>query len=244
MTRTLAAALLLALACAAFSAPGYIDSRRIAPVRDGDAAAGKEKATACVACHGENGISPTPIFPNLRSQSVEYLYSMLVEFKRGTRETSPMTPLVAPLSDREMRDLAAFYAEAGRRPAPAAPAAPVESAADSASLTRGRQLYMQGDGARGIPPCQGCHGAEAEGHPLLAQSGAATDALYRTYPALRAQKRDYLVTRLKEYREGKLAVTTNAFIMVGVTRHLDDDSIDAVAAWLSAMPIDDSPGGG
>ena len=241
MRRVLAAALLLALACAAFAAPGYIDSRRIGPVRDGDAAAGKEKVTACVACHGENGISPAPIFPNLRSQTVEYLYSMLVDFKRGTRETSPMTPLVAPLSDRDMRDLAAFYAGAGRRPAPATP---VESAVDSASLTLGRQLYMQGDAARGIPPCQGCHGAEAEGHPLVMQSGAAADASYLTYPALRAQKRDYLVTRLREYREGKLAVSTNAFIMVGVTRHLDDESIDAIAAWLSTMPIDDSPGSG
>ena len=224
-----------------FAAPDYVDSRRIEPVRDGDVAAGKEKATACLGCHDENGLSPAPIFPNLRGQTVEYLYSMLVDFKRGTRATSPMTPLVAALSDRDMRDLAAFYAGAGRRPAPATP---VDSPVDSTVLERGRQLYMRGDATRGIPPCQGCHGAEAEGHPLVMQSGAAADASYRTYPALRAQKRDYLVTRLREYREGKLAVSTNAFIMVGVTRHLDDESIDAIAAWLSTMPIDDSPGSG
>ena len=239
--RRLAAALLLASACAAFAGSDYVDSRRMEPVRDGDVAAGKEKAAACLACHDENGLSPAPIFPNLRGQTVEYLYSMLVDFKRGTRATSPMTPLVAALSDRDMRDLAAFYAGAGRRPAPATP---IDSPVDSTVLARGRLLYMQGDAARGIPPCQGCHGAEAEGHPLLAQSRAATDALYRTYPALRAQKREYIATRLKGYRDGGLAASTNAFIMVGVTRHLDDDSIDAIAAWLSAMPIDDSPGSG
>ena len=241
MRRVLAAALLLASACAVFAASDYVDSRRIEPVRDGDVAAGKEKATACLGCHDENGLSPAPIFPNLRGQTAEYLYSMLVDFKRGTRATSPMTPLVAALSDGDMRDLAAFYAGAGRRPAPATP---VDSPVDSTVLERGRLLYMRGDATRGIPPCQGCHGAEAEGHPLVMQSGAAADASYLTYPALRAQKRDYLVTRLREYREGKLAVSTNAFIMVGVTRHLDDESIDAIAAWLSTMPIDDSPGSG
>ena len=95
-------------------------------------------------------------------------------------------------------------------------------------------LYERRCGAR-YPPCQGCHGAEANGHPLVTQEGTDADAFYRSYPALRGQKGNYLVTRLKEYREGTLAASSNAFIMVGVTRHLDDDSIDALAAWLSTM---------
>ena len=121
LARILAGATLFASAGAAFAAPDYIDSRRIEPVRDGDVAAGTQKATVCLGCHGENGISPASIFPNLRGQTIEYLYWMLVDFKRGTRPMSTMTPLVAPLSDQDLRDLAAFYAQAGRRPEPATP---------------------------------------------------------------------------------------------------------------------------
>ena len=237
LARILAGATLFASAGAAFAAPDYIDSRRIEPVRDGDVAAGTQKATVCLGCHGENGISPASIFPNLRGQSIEYLYWMLVDFKRGKRPMSTMTPLVAPLSDQDLRDLAAFYAQAGRR---SEPATPVDTATDSTLAARGEQLYLRGDATLGIPPCQGCHGVDAGGHPLVTQTGAVAHAFYRTYPALRAQKGDYLVTRLKEYREGNLAASTNAFIMAGVSRHLDDESINALAAWLSAMPMGSS----
>lgn len=227
-----AAGLLLVSVSPAFAAPDYIDLRRIEAVR-GDAAAGRDKATTCIACHGDNGVSPSPMFPNLRGQTTEYLYWSLVDFKRGTR--SPlMTPLVEPLSDQDMRDLAAFYAEAGKRPVSSPPAVPP---ADGDLQARGKELYLQGDAERAIPPCQGCHGADANGHPLVARAGSGSNAAYGTYPALRVQKGSYLVTRLQEYREGALSGSTNDFIMTGVARHLDDGSIDALAAWLSTLPM-------
>ena len=34
---------------------------------------GKEKSATCVVCHGENGISVSPIWPNLAGQHVKYL---------------------------------------------------------------------------------------------------------------------------------------------------------------------------
>ncbi len=209
------------------AAADYLDLRRVEPIRNGDVAAGQEKAAACIACHGGNGISPVSIFPNLRGQTVDYLYWALVDFKRSSRASSPMTPVVAPLSDQDLRDLAAFYA---MRPG-SAEAAPMVATpmgtADTAQLASGEQLYLHGKPAQGVPPCQGCHGADGSGNTR-----------HLTYPALRGQKADYLVAKLGEYREKKLADSTTDFIMTGVAAHLDDNAIRDLAAWLSAQSLD------
>ncbi|HEY0231834.1 MAG TPA: c-type cytochrome, partial [Dokdonella sp.] len=204
---------------AARAATDLIDLRRIDAVA-GDAAAGKAKAAACMGCHGPAGIAPVPMFPNLAGQKIEYLYWALVEFQRAARADSPMTAQVAKLDDVDLRDLAAYFA--------AQPAA--VAGADAATPdARAAALFHHGDPARGIPPCQGCHGIEAGGHPL-----AADAARYRTYPMLRGQHAPYLTQRLKDYRDGKLTESGNDRIMRGVARSLDDDSIDLLSSWLQA----------
>lgn len=212
----------------------FIDLRRIERVHDGDVAAGREKSATCVACHSDNGVSPAPIFPDLRGQTVEYLYWQLVDFKQGQTPMSVMEPIVAPLSDQDLRDVAAFYAQVGNQPVATAPA-PV-APADQNVLADGERLYLNGDAQRGVPPCQGCHGADGEGHPQAAQSGAPP--FYRTYPALRGQKAAYLVTKLTEFHEGKLSNSTNDFIMTGVARNLDEEAVQAIATWLATRPSD------
>ncbi len=142
----------------------------------------------CSACHGAAGISPAAMFPNLAGQHAEYLYWQLVVFKREARPESPMTSQIENLDDATMRDLAAWFASL--------PPAPSSPATDASS--RGATLYREGDPAHGTPPCQGCHGADARGNPL-----AADNASYRLYPALRGQHADYVVQRLKEFRDGK-----------------------------------------
>ena len=225
---------MLLLACSgAAAAADYIDLRRPPLVAAGDPAAGREKAAVCLACHDAAGMSPAPIFPNLRGQTFEYLYWALVDFKRGQRAMSPMTPLVASSNDQDLRDLAAFYAASGSEPPARAPA---PSQAEPAVLTRGERLYLEGDATLGLPPCQGCHGVEGSGHPLSAAAGAETLSAFRTYPALRAQQEAYVVAKLGEYRDGRLADSTNDFIMTGAAQNLDDASIGAIAAWLAALP--------
>src|SRR5690606_38235852 len=119
------------------------------------------KAEVCTACHGPQGVSIAPAFPNLAGQRADFMYWQLVEIKRNP--DSPMSPLVADLSDEDMRDLAAYYASLS--PTPAAPDADgTEAPADPALLRQGEQLYLAGDPAKGIPPCQGCHGTDARGH--------------------------------------------------------------------------------
>lgn len=213
------AALLLACSVAG-AASDLLDLRRIEPLV-GDVAAGKAKAMVCSACHGPLGITPVPLFPNLAGQKAEYLYWRLVAFKGAARPESPMTAQVANLDDAAMRDLAAWFASL---PAPA-PAA----AAGNDSVTRGETLYHDGDPARGIPPCQGCHGADAHGHPQ-----AREDAHWRVYPALHGQHAAYTLQRLKELGTDANPLSSSARIMGPIARSLDADSASAVAAWLES----------
>ena len=81
-----------------------------ATARAQDEAAGKAKASACFACHGPNGNSPTPEFPILAGQTARYLYLQLRDFKEGRREAAVMQPFVQKLSREDMLDLAAFFA--------------------------------------------------------------------------------------------------------------------------------------
>jgi cytochrome c553 len=215
-------ALLLMAASALAAAPRYADLRHVEPVH-GDAAAGAKKATVCFACHGANGVSVAPTFPRLAGQRPEFLYHRLVSFKRADPKdpyysVSPMTPNVAPLSDTDMRDLAAYFSSQ----------TPPATAAGAAAPGKGEALFLAGDPARGIPPCQGCHGAEAGG-PLI-----STDQ-YAAYPSLRGQYAPYLIARLTSFRKNLPHDTTNDFIMGGVAQTLDDESIQAIAAWLSSL---------
>jgi len=76
----------------------------------GDAAAGKAKAASCNACHGANGISAIPTYPNLAGQKEAYLAKQMKAFKDGTRKDPTMNAMAAPLSDADMANLAAHYA--------------------------------------------------------------------------------------------------------------------------------------
>lgn len=76
----------------------------------GDAAAGKAKAAACAACHGANGVSASPMYPNLAGQHEEYLVKSIKAYKSGDRGDPTMKAMVAPLSDTDITNLAAYFA--------------------------------------------------------------------------------------------------------------------------------------
>lgn len=78
-------------------------------VMAGDAAAGKAKAAMCASCHGANGISMSPLWPNLAGQKEQYLIKQIKAFRDGTRQDPMMAPMVAALSDADIENLAAFY---------------------------------------------------------------------------------------------------------------------------------------
>jgi cytochrome c553 len=75
----------------------------------GDAAAGKEKSAACVACHGENGIAIQAIYPNLAGQQEEYLVLATKAYRDGVRSDDMMKMFVMSLTDADIENLAAYY---------------------------------------------------------------------------------------------------------------------------------------
>jgi cytochrome c553 len=210
----------------ALATSSYTDLRAIEPIH-GDATAGARKAAVCQACHGANGTSMAPTFPRLAGQRPDYLYHRLVAFKQADANDpyyshSMMKSQVTALSDADMRNLAVYFAAQK----PTAPAA--NGVAPGELAEKGKAVFLNGDPPHGVPPCQGCHGAEAGGTP--SRSGQ-----YAAYPSMRGQYALYVTARLKSFRNGLPRDTTNDFIMGDVARGLDDESIEAVAAWIGSL---------
>jgi cytochrome c553 len=76
----------------------------------GEPAAGKEKAMVCAACHGQDGQSIDPTYPNLAGQHESYLIKALADYRAGRRTNAIMAPMAVNLSDQDIEDLAAWYA--------------------------------------------------------------------------------------------------------------------------------------
>jgi cytochrome c553 len=77
----------------------------------GDADVGRKKSTPCAACHGQNGVSPSPEFPNLAGQYSDYLETALTHYKNGKRKNPIMQAQVANLTPKDIMDLAAYYSK-------------------------------------------------------------------------------------------------------------------------------------
>ncbi len=104
---------------------------------------GATLALRCTMCHGARGLSDANS-PNLAGQYPIAIYKQLVDFKTGARSSAVMAPLVADLSDHDMRDLAAYYAYLPRL-------------TDSSAIGPPR-IVASGAPLRGIAPCGACHG--------------------------------------------------------------------------------------
>lgn len=80
---------------------------------EGDADAGEARSASCVACHGANGISAVPIYPNLAGQKEAYLANVLTAYKTQARQganAAVMWGIAAGLSEQDIANLAAYYA--------------------------------------------------------------------------------------------------------------------------------------
>jgi cytochrome c553 len=77
----------------------------------GNAASGKEKAAqVCAACHGPEGNKPSdPTQPILAGQHYDYLVRALTDYKVGRRNNPIMKGFAAPLSKKDIEDLAAWF---------------------------------------------------------------------------------------------------------------------------------------
>jgi cytochrome c553 len=184
----------------------------VAPASAGDAAAGQQKAAVCGACHGMTGNSVNPEWPNLAGQPEGYVVAQLQAFKEGRRVNALMTPMAVALSEQDMQDLGAYFAQQ----------TPAGLEADPSNWKDGEKLYRGGDLERDIPACIACHGPQGRGN------GPAR------YPALRAQHAVYAYSQLKAFKDGSRASAGND-IMQTVTDRMTDQEMRALASYLQGL---------
>ena len=80
-------------------------------VTAGDPAAGREMAASmCASCHSENGVSTVTQFPIIAGQYEDYLVQSLEDYRSGKRENPVMNGFASQLSDRDIANLAAWFA--------------------------------------------------------------------------------------------------------------------------------------
>ena len=81
----------------------------------GDAARGRDKTQMCQGCHGIEGwrTAYPEVYrvPSIGGQHEAYLAKALQEYKTGERGHPSMRAIAASLSDQDMADLAAYYAQ-------------------------------------------------------------------------------------------------------------------------------------
>ncbi|MBW7902373.1 MAG: cytochrome c4 [Rhodocyclaceae bacterium] len=211
MIRTTAMAVLLAAALNA-------NATEQAAAPKADPAKGKEIAeTICIACHGVDGNSPDPANPNIAGLGADYIYKQLSNFKApedgpALRDSPIMGGMVAGLSSEDMKNLAAHYSRQKQTPA---------AAGDETLIAEGRKLWRQGDFARGIPACAGCHGPAGAGLPAQ-------------YPRLAGQFKEYTEDQLKKFRLGERANDPEKMMRM-IADKMSDRQIKAIAEYAAGL---------
>jgi cytochrome c553 len=179
----------------------------------GNADEGKNKSAVCAGCHGADGNSGiNPLWPKLAGQHPQYIEQQLKDFKAGKRSDPLMSPMVLPLSEQDMADLAAYFSSQTKK---------VGTAAVDA-VDAGEQIYRAGNAETGVAACMACHGPAGSGNPLA------------NFPALNGQGAEYVVKALKDFRAGT-RTNSNAVMMQGVVARMTDEEMEAVAQYIQGL---------
>jgi cytochrome c553 len=100
------------LAAAAFLFPALAFAQAGPPA--GDAVAGSQKTQMCIGCHGIPGwrtaFPEVYKVPKLGGQHEAYIVKALQEYRSGARSHPSMRAIATSLSDKDIADLAAYYA--------------------------------------------------------------------------------------------------------------------------------------
>jgi len=137
-----------------------------------DAASGKAKSQTCFACHGVNGIGSAPNIPHIAAQPSLSIFYQLVQFREGMRKGGGMEVFAKPLSDDDIRDIAAYFSALPPPPA---------KAGDATKVALGLRLTQQSY-------CNSCHAPQLQGQKQV--------------PRLAGQSIEYFIVQLRNIRSG------------------------------------------
>ena len=181
-----------------------------APAKPDLAKGGTISSQVCAACHTADGSRGSPANPILQGQHPEYLAKQLAEFKSGKRKNAVMNGMAAPLSEEDMRNVAAFYASKTAKPG---------FAKNKDLVPLGEKIWRGGIADRNVPACAGCHGPTGAGLPAQ-------------YPRLAGQHGDYVEAQMTAFRSGARA---NGPMMVAIAAKMNDKEIKAVSDYVAGL---------
>ena len=167
-------------------------------------------SAVCGACHTNDGSRGVAANPILQGQHPDYLVKQLAEFKAGKRDNPIMRAMAAPLSEADMKNVAAFYASKQAKPG---------FAKNKDLVALGEKVYRGGIADRSVPACSGCHGPSGAGIPAQ-------------YPRLAGQHADYVEAQLAAFRGG---ARHNNPVMTAIAAKLNDREIKALADYVAGL---------
>lgn len=171
---------------------------------------GKAVAAAhCASCHGDTGNGANPQLPKLAGQKSAYLYAQLRAFKQGSRGSAAMESIVKPLSDSDLSDLSAFYAEQAIRP---------DEVTEQRLANAGEQIYYAGR-----PSCAMCH--DGGGMPMMGMMGGGV----QNAPRLNGQHAVYILQQLNAFASGQ----RQGSVMDRISESLNEQERKAVAEYIA-----------
>lgn len=179
----------------------------------GDPFAGKKKSQVCHGCHGADGNSTNESIPKLAGQYEGYISKQMRNYLAGTRSHELMNGMAAPLSDKDLDDISAYYANQPRM-----------KGAGSTANQQGKKIFLKGNIEKMVMTCVYCHGGGGKGlEPDIAM-----------YPVIGGQHKAYLVKTLRDFR-GDDRVNGPNSIMNKIVRSLSDEEIEAVSEYISSL---------
>ncbi|HYP83369.1 c-type cytochrome [Variovorax sp.] len=183
---------------------------------------GAKKTAMCVGCHGIIGYQASfpeiHKVPKIAGQSASYIVSALTAYKTGDRKHPTMHAIADSLSEQDMADLGAYYAQLGMKEGQTVPA--------TAQVPESVQALVSRDKDNS---CTKCHGANFN---------TPNDG---TVPKLAGQHADYLAVALRAYQVGGGGhgyVGRSNAVMGGQAKQFDSAEIKALASFISTLPGD------
>jgi len=179
----------------------------------GDPNAGQVKSATCAACHGADGNSMMGAWPSIAGQHESYLQTQITAIRDGERLAPLMIAFASNLTDQDISDLSAYYANQVMTPKSASPN----------SIELGQLIYLSGDIDRGLPACTACHGPDGRGNPLAG------------YPSLAGQHAQYTALSLNAYANGTRQTIGPVEVMRDIATLLTQEEVDAVSNYVQGL---------
>jgi cytochrome c553 len=182
----------------------------------GSNAVGRATTASCATCHGQDGRSLNPAWPNLAGQRADYLVKQLHDLKnnRSRHVDSSMAPFIQTLTDEDIQNIAEFYSSKPRPPG---------THRLRRKNTRGEEIYRQGDAKQHLMACVTCHGVNAQGNGLPG------------FPSLAGQHLSYTIHQLEAFKSNDRQ-NDPGHTMSMVTVAMTPEDMYAIAYYLASLP--------